>query len=566
MSEFIAKGLDEEPLMTAALASRPQDNIFRSFNALNPRIFDDLLGNLRSVTRGDISEYLTIVSDGSKFSSSYQEHSSTFESRHEFSLSMGVEGSYGVFSASANRESETVETSSFTSLFSSYSAELHMGTISLNALSPAEQLGLLRPEMVTQLKAIVTLADARNFTERWGTHLITRVNTGGIVFVSNSVETESHDKRESVSYDMKVSYQKVASLEVAISTSNEIKQGSENVMQTIRVRGGDAHKAAAINPADRSTIRAWVDSVSTDTTFAVVESVEIFSLVDGLARTMLKKYIDLTMLAFSLQNPVIFATGTGIRARQNITVTAAPVRFGNDFKVIGGGAGATKGSNNFLMGSYPQSRDARPPAAWIASSHDLRNEAVATDVLTSYAIAIHDPGNYIDVTVAEGRGTNTKIGADRAEATLPDGWILTAGGVFSRTLEGAHKFVTATYFKDAKTWAVASSDYKTAAINVELRAFAIGIKSKDPLLTIEVDKQAGTEERGQHGRPTAVGRGPVCGGGVLVSGNSGAGNLVQQCLPSEPRIWKGVNSDLDGSVSPASSQAFALSLHARVLV
>lgn len=40
------------------------------------------------------------------------------------------------------------------------------------------------------------------------------------------------------------------------------------------------------------------------------------------------------------------------------------------------------------------------------------------DVLTSYAIALHDPANYIEVTVAEGQGANTKVGADSAEARM----------------------------------------------------------------------------------------------------------------------------------------------------
>jgi hypothetical protein len=567
MLEITTHKLAVKPLETMSVASKPHDNIFRSFNALNPKVFDDLLSNLRGVVRGDISEHITISDDSNRFYSNYQEHSSSRESKQEFSTSVGLEGKYGVFSASANFDYTRVEASSFTALYSTYMAQLNLGTISLNAMSSAQKLALLQPEMVKQLNAINSLANARDFTNTWGTHLVTRVRTGGMLFVSISSESASNQVRETISSEVKAKYNKVASLEVALSVVNDINRSetTKSVSQILTVLGGDSSKAAVIDPADKATVRAWLASVTADTTFAVIDSIEIFTLVDGTARTMLKKYLDLTMLAFSLNHPAIFATGTGIRAFQTCSV-AAPQKAITGFKIIGGGAAATENSNNFLMGSYPQSRNGRPPAAWLAISHDLVVTAAPNDVLTSYAIAIHDPEDYIDITVAQGKGSNTKVGADNAEAMLEDGWILTCGGVLSRTIEGLNKFVTASYFKDAQTWSVASSDYKHAATNAELYAYAVGIKSKEPLLTIEPDKQAGAEERGQHGRPTAIARGFVCGGGVRVILSTGPGNLVQMCWPSTSKVWKAANKDLDSSVSQGLSQAFAISLQAYVKI
>jgi len=560
MSDLTTQGLEPE-LMQAEQAFMPQDNIFRSFNALNPNIFEDLISNLKTVRQGDLSEYITVANDGRKFQSDFVKQFSSFESMQEFSTSIGLKGSYGVYSASASRKSKTEETSSFTTLYSTYIAEMHLGTISLNGVNEEKMLTMLKPEMVRQLNAITTLAHAHNFVNLWGTHLVTELKTGGMVLVSNSVETGSLEMRETISNKIEASYKKVGSLDLAIDSTNEIKQEWKNILQTVKVRGGDVHMASAFNSNGRS-IDKWAESVTTDTTYAVKNSIEIYKLVKGTASEMLKRYMDLTMLAHSLKHPVIFTHGLG--APLNPKPVTVNGRSDIGFKTIGGGAAVTKDSNNFLMGCYPQPTDGSAPTAWIATSHDLMSPTAAGDTLTGYAIAIHDPANYLDIMVAKGTGSNTGMGEDHAEATLPAGWIMTCGGAFSETIKGSNKFITSSHYKDAQTWAAASSDYKEAATNVVLNAYAVGIKSKDPLLHIEANYQAGAIVRGQHGSPTAIGRGFVCGGGMNVTDNSGPGNLVQMNYPSASDIWHVHNKDHDGSASQARSQAFAISLQANI--
>lgn len=565
MSETTTQGPAIEPL---AQNFRPQDNIFRSFNVLNPTISENLMSNLTTVRRGDMSEYITIADDSGEFDWNFQEQSSSMESMETFSASVGIKGSYGVFSASANWNTETTETSSFTALHSTYVAVVHMGTISLHVLTREEKLALLRPEMVSQLKAISSLADAQAFTNTWGTHLVTRVHTGGMVLVSNSVETGSLESRAKAATKIEASYTGKNSLELTVATSSELKKEWGNIKQIIKVRGGDVHLAAAFN-SDGRGISEWVKSVTADTTFAVADSIEIFTLAEGVAREILKKYIDLTMLAFSLNHPAIFTEGTSAPFNSRpVTVTGRP---GSGFKIIGGGATVTQKSNNFLMGSYPNSNHGSAPDGWTAVARDLMSPSAASDTLASYALAVHDPEDYLDIMVAEGKGNNTGTGRDEAEATLPNGWILTCGGALSEaTTSRIYKFLTASHFNEdqlrKQTWKAACSDYKVAASNVKLHAFAVGLKSKDPLLAIEAYYRSGHGVFEQWGNPSAVAAGFACGGGFDVSGNTGPGNLVQESYPSSSNRWQVFNKDLDSSVSAASSKAFAVSLLASVVI
>ncbi|WP_259068144.1 MAC/perforin domain-containing protein [Mucilaginibacter sp. X4EP1] len=564
MSETTTQGPAVEPL---AQNFRPQDNIFRSFNVLNPAISENLMSNLTTVRRGDMSEYITIADDTGDFDSDFQEHSSSIESMETFSASVGIKGSYGVFSASANWNTETTETSSFTALHSTYVAVVPMGIISLNALTREEKLEQLHPRMVSELKAISSLADAQAFTEKWGTHLVTRVQTGGMVLVSNSVETGSFESRAKAATKIKGSYTS-KSLELTIATSSEIKKEWGNIKQVIKVRGGDVHLAAAFN-SDGRGVSEWVKSVTADTTFAIADSIEIFTLTEGVARETLKKYIDLTMLAFSLNHPAIFTVGASAPFNSRpVTVTGRP---GSGFKIIGGGATVTQRSNNFLMGSYPNSNHGSAPDGWTAVARDLMSPSAASDTLASYALGVHDPEDYLDIMVAEGKGSNAGIGRDEAEATLPNGWVLTCGGALSEaTTSRIYKFLTASHFNEnqlrKQTWKAACSDYKVAASNVKLHAFAVGIKSKDPLLAIEGVYRSSHGVFEQWGNPSAVAAGFACGGGFDVSGNTGAGNLVQESYPSSSKKWQVFNKDHDSSVSAASSKAFAVSLQASVVI
>ena len=269
MSEITTQGSAIEP---STQNFRPQDNIFRSFNVLNPEISENLISTLRTIRQGDMSEHITIANDAGGFQWDFQEQSSSMESMETFSASVGIKGSYGVFSASAKWSTETAQTSSFTALHSTYVAELHLGTISLNILTREEMVALLPSEMIRRLNAISSLADARAFTNTFGTHLVTQVRTGGMVLISNSVETGSFESRDKASTKIEASYKKAGSLEATITTSSEVKEEWGNIMQIVKVRGGDVHLASSFN-SNGTKVDEWAKSVTTDTTFAIGASI-----------------------------------------------------------------------------------------------------------------------------------------------------------------------------------------------------------------------------------------------------------------------------------------------------
>lgn len=567
MSENATLELTDELTDLSNSDSKPQEQLLKSFNVLKLKNSQSLLKELTKCANGEIPEqYITSTDDGQMFKGQYQEHSSSREVKEDLSVSVGVEGKYGAFSGSVQTDYSKMETSAMTSFFSSYTAKLDIGTVSYHATS-AITLSLLNPDMVAELNAIDNMAKAKKFTDAWGTHLVTRVSLGGMLFVSVFCETSTKTEKEKLAVTVKAKYSGVGSLSAVASVISEMarSESTKDVSQSVLALGGSATKAAIIDPTNTATFEKWIETCTKDTTFAVANSIEIFSLVQGDAHKFLKKYIDLSMLAHSLEHPTIFLEQKSIKAYHTNSVTA-PGKHSAGYKIIGGGAASSDGSSSYLIGSYPQvGSNGEIPNGWNAISHDIANPADPRDIISAYAIGVYDPDNYLEIKLVTGSGTNPGMGIDLAEAALPEGWVLTGGGVDCGSGNGASKFVLSSYFKDASTWVAESTDYKVAAQHRDLKAYAIGIKSNDPLFQIRAVRIKGAEAYGQHGRGEASAQTCICGGGVRVWGTGGHGNLVQITCPSSRTSWKEANNDLDGSISPANYQAFAIALHANVV-
>lgn len=565
MSEIIAPSLLAELTIQDA-NSTPKDQLLKSYNIFKLQKPDRLLRDLKPCLNKDIpTKHVSLSNDAQGFNGQYIEQSSVRETKQELSASVGIEGKYGVYSASVQVDYSKSEATSSTSFFSCYVAKLDIGTLTYSA-STETTLGLLDPEMVTQLHAINSMAKAKAFTDTWGTHLVTRLNLGGMLFVSLQSETSSIQQKEKLSATIKAKYEGVGSLNAVASVVTEMakSESTTRISQNIAAMGGSAVKAGSIKIAELSTYEAWIATCNENTAFSVSDSIEIYTLANGDARKHLKKYIDLTMLAYSLEHPTIFVEQMAIQA-YNTNILTAPNKHTEGYKIIGGGAGATNGCSSYLMGSYPQLSEDRRVTGWHAVSHDIAHAALpAKDTLSSYAIAIYDPENYLQVGIASGVGSNSKVGADWAEAKLGNEWTLTCGGISCQVLEGPAKFVTGSYFVDAHTWRVECSDYKRPATKVVAHAFAIGVKSLDSALTISSTMIKGAQGNGQHGNSITRAQTCVCGGGVRVWDNKGMGNLVQITAPSSPTGWEEANHDMDGSISYANYQSCAIALKATV--
>jgi hypothetical protein len=569
MSDQILQALYFNNLQAYDANSKPQDKLLQSFNIFTVDRPNELLMNLiPCIENGKTipSTYISSSTGAQSFKSQYLEQSSSRETKREFSASVGIEGSYGVFSASMQMDYSKSEATSTTAFYSCYRAKLSIGTLSFKA-DKADTRNLLNPALIKQLDGINSMAKAHDFIETWGTHLVTRVNLGGTLFVSIQADTNSKEEKEKLSLDIKTKYDgAIASLSAAASVVTEMRKSSatKNVKHDVVALGGLATKAAMIDPDNKASYQAWIDTCTENTVFAASESIELYKLAEGDAQGILKKYIDLKMLAYSLEHPTVFAEEKSISPYNNNTITA-PTTYTKGYKIIGGGAAASLGCSSYLIGSYPQAEGSATPTGWHAASHDIAIAANPSNILSAYAIAVYDPENYLEVTVATAKGKNKGLGIDEAEVTLGDGWVLTAGGINCSNVDSANKFVLASYFKSPRTWAAACSDYISRSTNTETTVYAVGIKSRDPHLSITSTQIKGAESYGQHGRGVANAQTCVCGGGVRVWNNTGMGNLVQKTFPVSPTSWAEVNNDMIGNISRANYQAYAIAIIANVV-
>lgn len=565
MSQTIEKEM-KAPKLDLLLGTLPKLQLLKSFNIFEITRPQHLLREYtKKCTVLDIPDrYISATDDSQSFYGEYKEHDYSRSVKKELSVSAGIEGKYGPFSASLQVDYSKTDHSTETSFFSSYVARMDMGNVDYGG-SNETTLSLLDPIMLTELRAINSLEKAKNFTENWGTHLITRLNCGGMLFVSIAAETTNKEEKEKLKASLNAKYSSANSLSAAATVISESSQtqASKSFEQKLVAMGGHAGKAALIDGKDKKSIQDWIDTCTVETAFRVSGSIEIYKLAEGDAYRFLKQYIDLVMLAHSIKNPVIFVNEKNIIAYQTNTVTAPGTNTDN-YKIIGGGATTSPGSSSYLMGCYPQVSGGRP-TGWHAVSHDIHDAASPKDVLSAYAIGIYDPEDLIQITVATKNGSNTRVGGDTATAILPDGWILTSGGLNTVVKTGSSKYVISSYYsEDKKGWIGDASDYVVPATEAALTVYAVGIKSKDALLTIEATYVAGPQTRGQHGRNTANAQTAICGGGIRVSDNSGMGNLVQRNYPASPTSWMGTNDDLAGNISPANSQAYGVTLNAKV--
>src|SRR6185436_8175499 len=274
-------------------------------------------------------------------------------------------------------------------------------------------------------------------------------------------------------------YSAITSISLAASAIHNVSRYTEvkSIAQKISAIGGDPVKALAINPANAETMLAWASSCNRNTIYTLSDSIEIYTLGENPnAKEVLKKYIHLVMLRESLIHPMLYMATRPIKKYNQNQITITP--GSNEYKVLGGGATATMYSSSYLGGSYPSVDDEGNVTGWTATCHDIEIEAKEdTDKITAYAIAVHDPENYLDMKLVKAKGSHTGIGGDEATATLPEGWQLTCGGCRSNNLAGGIKFITASYPADKNNWHARISDYKTPVqgTNVELTSYIIGI-------------------------------------------------------------------------------------------
>lgn len=545
------------------------DTILQSFNAFNPKIAlspDQTLNNLEDFRNDKWSEDLTTKSPLGTYTCHFLESKSAESEAVNYSRSVGIEGNYGLFSASVQYNSSSKATRSSTSYYSSTNCMISQGTRHLK--NNIQILDLLKDELVNALNGIKTLNDAEAFTKKYGTHVITSVNLGGLLAINTAIHCQTYSTLKSTSLAVSAKYGgAVGSLKLTAEAASEISNEKSfgTVSQYTRTIGGDPIAASQIELKDSKTVLDWAKTCKDDKVFGINESKEYWTLVEGSeAGNILCTYINLVVLAQSLKNPTIFsAIAPTVPFQENSAI--ATVSAG--YKIIGGGAYVKKGTSSFLCGSYPQVNNQDQINGWVAASHDIAIPSSADDVLISYAMAVYDPLDLLDTRIEINTMNNQKQGPTIGNATVPADYALTGGGCsFNSSKSPNIKFMVNNY-PEGQNWLVVMSDYERPTQDATVKIFALGLRPSAKLggsirLSKNVTKHTGAAPT-SHGdmNVTLNDNLKIAGGGISINDvKRGNGNLAQQCYPGTNNQWSEYNSDLNGSYSEAVPTAYAINL------
>ncbi|MES2041952.1 MAG: MAC/perforin domain-containing protein [Pseudomonadota bacterium] len=554
----------------SSAASTPASFILQSYNVFNNNIAqspNNILNFLQDY-RGKVIDPAQITEQTSQqeFSSQTDKSNSSVETKSSFAVSVGIEGSYSFFSGSvqANYNKETYQSS--TAFNFGFGATLRCGSVYFNHSSDVEVIkSYLTSDLLKDLQGINSLASAANFTNHYGTHLVLGVYLGGALYVSIAANTTSESSKTSMDLAVTAQYKSVASVTATakVTSSLESTYKTDQYHSEVKAIGGSSAVAANMDVNDPKTYAAWAETCTASTVSGVSQSKEFWELATAgsTAQKFLQLYVQLKVLMQSINYPSYFSSTISVLPRQENLVE---VTVGQDYKIISGGVSVTAGSPNYLLGCYPSVDQNNTITGWTAASHDHSFPAdPGTQTLTSYAIAIYDPGNLLKVKLSSASGTNPGIGGDTATAAIADDYILTGGGAQANWTEGECKFLMQSYPNadvSAKSWTGMIHDYGSAARNVPLTVYAIGVYSEYLSITSQITKQPIYNV--QHGNAVAKAVTAIAGGGVKVSDVTGMGNLVQSNAPSSAQTWSEYNSDMEGNVSPGNATAYAIQLSA----
>lgn len=549
------------------MQSQPSDLILQSFNAFNSKIAgapNNIFGYLNNYRIGQLAPAdLNFVTNQQQFRTTRNEYKNSEETKTGFAASVGLTGSYGFFSGSVQASHSRESYASYTGYNFGFNAFVNPGSLSFYRPNGVAAIkAYLVPELLTALNGIGNLQQAADFTERYGTHLITGVNLGGALYIGVIANTADESSKMSTSAEVQAEYSAVSSMSAAAKATATLdtKFQSESYQSTIHTIGGSIQAAAKLNVADPNTFSEWAATCTAESVLGISNTIELWELAEATspAGNFLKLFVQLKVVMQSINYPSYFANTIAILPYQENRVVASA---DDDFKIISGGAAVTANSSSFLTGCYPNLDQDNNVTGWVALSHDITNPAnPATDAITAYAIALYDPTNLLKISCTSAAGSNPGKGADSARAQVAPNSSLTGGGATGAWSGGREKFLMQSFPDTKNSWTGMIHDYEYAAENVPLTVYAIGISSE--YLTILPQITQGTIHDVQHGNAIATAKNSIAGGGVKVELVSGDGNLAQQSFPSSPTTWAAYNKDTDGNVSPANSTAFAIQLQA----
>lgn len=560
--------------------SQPIDFLLQSFNALAPQVAADpsqILNNLLEARPAPLTESQTIYTKGlNDFKHYYTEDDSSQSSYTKTAYSLGLEGSYGVYSGSVAVDFEKETNIASTTLRSDYTSYMDAGTLTFsNSDDPAAIAACLSAPVTAALNAIRSLADAEKFTTTHGTHVVLGVNLGGSLSIVIQMNTSTFSEKESLSGKVEASYKGVGSMSAVATAAKETKvaAGTNSLKQELMAMGGSIATLAALDLDNAATIVAWQTTCDASSVRGLKKSIEFWQLAtDATAGGILHRYLNLCMLKHSLENPVIFSTHGPITAFQYNSVTAT---VGAGYKIIGGGALLDQNSPDFLTACFPVLDSNNTINGWKAVSHDCIIASPGGASLVAHTVGVHDPTNLLAISCAHADGSNPAIGADTATATVADGVLLTGGGIETSSNQEIARYVTGTFPSQASghdynSWVARGHDYSFAS-NATLKAWAVGLQAPAcPEITITktvVSSNGGLQSHGTSFAGLGTNQ-KIAGGGTELeqAGSQDPATLQNLLHASYPTSQQGVfgwqefDGDLNGVFDKVVATAYAFTL------
>ncbi len=549
--------------------------ILQSFNLLDTNVASDLsqiVNNLKDIRVNPLPPdyYENFITE----QTSDQMNTVTFsvckthqESFTDIAASFGVSGSFGFYSGSVQSSLNKQQSTSATSFTSSAVGVINTGTTYYNQKGGDSIFSLLVPGVKSTLQNIQTVDDAKNFVEKYGTHIALGWNLGGCYSIQIEADSSSYSNKEQLKTSATAKYSGVSTVSASITTAYQINQsGSQyNLKETVFTAGGSAAFAGQIDPNNQQTINSWINTCTPQTTYGIYKMKSFADIAEANNMTsqaqILQKYFDLCILAYSLQNPVVYSAEINLTPYQTNTVN---VVADMNFKIVSGGAKLDQDVSSWLVNSYPLVAGSSINS-WVVGSHDVSYPASSSNYLAGYAIAVYDPGNLLQVTVQSALGANTGIGGDQFSVPLPPNYVLTGGGCQVNVIQGINlKYIMGSYpsLSAPWNWTGVTCDYLAAAQEVQSTFYAVGICCDGLTITPTVVYSANGTKQNHGNQTTVLGNGlNLIGGGASIDDCTGGdGNFLQMSYPLSNNTWAEYNKDTDGNVTFALSNAYAIGL------
>lgn len=296
--------------------------------------------------------------------------------------------------------------------------EEHLSSKFLKALNGADGTPPLSPE---------------DLFEKYGTHVVTRVELGGRVdYWFSSEETESMTEEE-FDISIKASYSGVSGA-AAYAAKNVDKKAAASIRMTVYTVGGEDAAASKLRTdKDPESCAAWVETIPKNTRYVGRPKnslMEIWEFCESPRRAKILKAAYRTARAKQIiENPVLFTKSAS--APTGYLELEVPVP--NGYKVLSGGAQVNT-PNLGIVFSCPTS-DGR---GWMARAQQ-HLYAWDSGALTVSALAIYDPENFFNVVMVSDQ-CGESVQFPQAKIDITSGYSVTGGGARTTTT-GVGNFV-----------------------------------------------------------------------------------------------------------------------------